>query len=885
MATHRPLIVVAGAIQQLPVGDNTPADDGRIAKSGFPVDTSGEFGISLSYNEATRTVTITPTGSAFDLYVQGVKYSKTGAQSLAHGAAQGGHFIYYDATGALVTSQTQWNLDQCAPVAYVFWDATNARGICMYETHHAGRDVWAHERLHAVDGTQVISGFAAAGYTLATTSDAAISYSIASGIVADEDLRTTTDALADTGPYTILYRTGVNGDWVITRGNTIPVLQAANSLQYNQFTGATWQLTAHANATFGVYWVFAVPALSGSGQQIVIVPGQATYATLTLAQAASVAGLSWGTMPFQEIAPLYQVIMQFRTAYAGTARCRIESINRVVGSRATITAVTQTAHGALTGLSDLDAHPASSITNTPAGNLVATTVQDAINEIDTEKAPLESPTFTGTTTIDTADINGGTIDGTVIGGTSKAAGGFTDLTVTGNTTLGDAAADTVTIKGSRILGDFSNATVANRVHFQSSVPNSNTSVGLIPNGTATGTNFSVFSSTDSSNSSYGRIRIDNTTSYIESSANGIGAFLPLSFWAGGSEAYRINTDRTVTGLKVTELNSGPLAGFRNRIINGGFDVWQRGTTGAITGTYSHVATDRWKMWQTGATGATVSRVASDVAGFTYMMKAGRNAGNAVTGNLGAAYALETKDSISLQGKTVTLSFYAKAGANFSAASGVMYALLATGTGTDQDPGLIPSAGWTGSVFVFNTAQAITTTTTRYSFTGTISGAATQVGIYLYYMPVGTAGADDNVYVTGVQLEPGTVATPFEHRPYGVELALCQRYYYRITPTVANGIFGPAMAVATVYAGVLIPFPVPMRVAPAVLEHSGTANDYAVSFAAVTTACTSVPTTTATTTPYYAQVNFNVTTPLTPGQAGKGLCNGTTSGYLGFSAEL
>lgn len=117
---------------------------GKCPMSGFPVDSAQAFYISLGYVSGTRTVTITPTGATFDFFVHGVKYTKTGAQALAHPATQGGWFIYYDATGTLVASQTVWNLDYTAPVAYVFWDAVTSTGICMKEHHHAGMDVWTH---------------------------------------------------------------------------------------------------------------------------------------------------------------------------------------------------------------------------------------------------------------------------------------------------------------------------------------------------------------------------------------------------------------------------------------------------------------------------------------------------------------------------------------------------------------------------------------------------------------------------------------------------------------------------------------------------------------------------------------------------------------------
>jgi hypothetical protein len=382
------------------VDDQSAAVAGRTRMSGFPVDVNNNFLVTTAYNEATRTITITPTGATFDFYVDGVKYTKTGAQSLAHAATQGGHFIYYDNTGTLVTGTSPWELSQTAPVAYIFWDAVNSRGVPMHETHHAGRDVFTHLRLHEVDGTQTVSGFGISGYTLTTQSDAAVSYAIATGVIADEDLHTTTEALADATAYTIMYRTGASGDWVISRGNTIPLLQAGNRLQHNIFTGGTWQLSNVTSTSYCNYWVFAVPAYAaaahsaGAAQQIVIIPGQAQFTTLAAAQGESVTSIAWGTIPFQELAPLYQVTMRHNTGYTGTARARVESVTRVVGSRATLTAVATLDHGSLAGLTDQD-HPASAIINTPAGNIVATDVQAAINELDTEKLALTGGTMTG----------------------------------------------------------------------------------------------------------------------------------------------------------------------------------------------------------------------------------------------------------------------------------------------------------------------------------------------------------------------------------------------------------------------------------------------------------------------------------------------------------
>jgi hypothetical protein len=369
--------------------------DGKTDASGFPVDASGNYLVTLTYNETTRTVTVTPTGATFDFYCTGVKYTKTGAQTIVHTATQGGHFLYYDTTGTLVESLSPWDLLHVAPVCYVFWDSVNSKAIPFDERHHAGRDVYWHRNQHAAEGTKITSGFSASGYTLnAGSTDAAVTFAISTGRVEDEDIRIDTVALVDGGPYNIITRTGASGDWVMAT-DTFPFLRTGANLQYNQFTGATWQQTNLAEDTFTNVYVFAATALPPTditpaptaNDQYIFVPGQAVFASQALADAEVVSALQWGSMPFQEIAPIYKVTLRFNasppSAYTNTCRCAIVAFNRIVGSFASIAVATQTDHGALTGLADQD-HPASAIIFTPAGSIVATDVQAALVELDAD---------------------------------------------------------------------------------------------------------------------------------------------------------------------------------------------------------------------------------------------------------------------------------------------------------------------------------------------------------------------------------------------------------------------------------------------------------------------------------------------------------------------
>ena len=117
----------------------------------------------------------------------------------------------------------------------------------------------------------------------------------------------------------------------------------------------------------------------------------------------------------------------------------------------------------------------------------------------------------------------------VIGGTQDADVPFTPY-------AGTAA---------RITGDFSNATIPNRAMFQTSVANGNTSVGAIPNGTSTASNFTAFSPSDPTNSSAAQLIMDGTEARIASSAFGSGTYLPMTFYTGGAERLRIETGGSI----------------------------------------------------------------------------------------------------------------------------------------------------------------------------------------------------------------------------------------------------------------------------------------------------------------------------------------------------
>lgn len=316
---------------------------------------------------------------------------------------------------------------------------------------------------------------------------------------------------------------------------------------------------------------------------------------------------------------------------------------------------------------------------------------------------------------------------------------------------------------------------------------------------------------------------------------------------------------------------------KNKVINGGFDIWQRGTSfsGTMDKTY---CSDRWWHFVSGGTGYTVSQVTpSGLTGSQYALKMQRNSGSTVSG-LWAVQDFETSTSIPFAGQTVTFSFYAKAGANYSAASNALAYTVFTGTGTNQSI----YNGLTGQQAIIDQSSTLTTSWQRFSISAAVGPTATQLSVKFYRNGVGTAGADDSVQITGVQLEVGTVATPFSRAGGTIqgELAACQRYYWRGIATDIYGMFAQGVAPATTNAAILVPMPVTMRTAPTSVDYSALALHDQVNAAVAVTSLTI-----ARTNPQAVLVTPGVASGLTQYRTYALGANNNAAAYLGFGAEL
>jgi hypothetical protein len=271
---------------------------------------------------------------------------------------------------------------------------------------------------------------------------------------------------------------------------------------------------------------------------------------------------------------------------------------------------------------------------------------------------------------------------------------------------------------------------------------------------------------------------------------------------------------TATGLAYKPLD----AAGKNGTINGGLDIWQRGTSISVSASSAPYTADRW-VFSTGASAAsTVSRQSTNdttnLPSIQYCARVQRNSGQTGTGANYFAQSLETTNSFEYVGQSVTLSFYARKGANFSGASNLLGAVLVSGTGTDQNV----ITAYTGTATVATSDVTLTATWQRFTITGTVATTATELAAYFSYTPSGTASTNDYYEITGVQLELGSTATVFSRTGGTIqgELAACQRYYQ----TLAEGSMCGRVE-TTSQATLVTTLPVVMRTLPAATLLTGT----------------------------------------------------------------
>jgi hypothetical protein len=269
------------------------------------------------------------------------------------------------------------------------------------------------------------------------------------------------------------------------------------------------------------------------------------------------------------------------------------------------------------------------------------------------------------------------------------------------------------------------------------------------------------------------------------------------------------------------MTTTPISGFRNLLINGDMRINQRGvTSGTADGTFCF---DRWKMNNSGGTCTYTAQTFTPgnvISGYEPTSHARIvTSGQSASGHF-ALFRQNIEDVRTFAGQTVTVSFWAKA------ASGTPKVALELeqnfGTGGSPSSAVTTYAG---QVTLSTSWARYSLTVTMPSISGKTIGTTANTSHVLCSLFVsagsdwnartGTLGIQSNTFdFWGVQAEKGTVATPFEQRPIGTELALCQRYYQAgATKSTGYAFYNPVGDAALRGENILIAFKVSMRAEP------------------------------------------------------------------------
>ena len=349
---------------------------------------------------------------------------------------------------------------------------------------------------------------------------------------------------------------------------------------------------------------------------------------------------------------------------------------------------------------------------------------------------------------------------------------------------------------------------------------------------------------------------------------------------------------------------------RNRIINGDMRIDQRNAGASVTINAAATAytVDRWHANGQSSDGVfTVQQSTTAPTGFTNSLLATVTTADTSIGvdqyyllcQRIEGYNVADLDFGSAAAKTVTLSFWVRSsltgtfsGALENSAENRAYPFTYSISSADTwEQKTITIAGDTSGTWLTDNGIGLFVWFDLGCGSNKRGTAGSWAGSDLYgatgaVQLIATNGA--TFYITGVQLEVGSVATPFEHRSYGDELLRCQRYYYRITgsetSTSNQGLYGIGFSQSSTAGRSSIHLPVTMRTFPEALEQSGTASHYrVVAGSSGSINCSAVPVFSTSSTKTI-DISWYVASGATANQ-GVYFMSNSASSYIGVSAEL
>ncbi len=291
---------------------------------------------TISFNSGTRQFTIQPTGSSYDVWVAGTKYTISSAQTVTIDNISGLYYIFFNTSGNLGYSTTFFVWDQQAPTAYIYFNSANPTEYMLFDERHGITMDWAtHEYLHRTRGAAIANGFNIFNYTTTGTGNLItdVEFSLTEGTFFDEDLEVNiTDGAPgiwsqDLTPTTspIVYLSGTA--WRKNAINAVPLSVGPNSRPYyNGIILGSRALVESDNNKFVIQWVVAT---NTANTPIIFIMGQDQYTNLGNAQQVTWDSLDLTGFPIVEFRPLYRLIFEVSNNFTNAVKSRLVDVSDI----------------------------------------------------------------------------------------------------------------------------------------------------------------------------------------------------------------------------------------------------------------------------------------------------------------------------------------------------------------------------------------------------------------------------------------------------------------------------------------------------------------------------------------------------------------------------
>ena len=298
--------------------------------TGWIVDSDGNIDkttASFAWVDSTRTFTISPTGTNFSFMWRGIKYTKSGPESIQISTTDGIHWIYYEAGVLKETATFDFNLilgDTL--VTAIYWNNTSASAVTILDERH-GCDMQnaTHYHLHTSMGTYYSSGLELTNFALGSGTLASdVQFNMSSGVIYDEDIVSNITAATPTLGCPIFYRLGASGLWYRAFNVGYSVLTTGTGrLAFNEFTGGAWKLTEIVSNDYVCYHIYATNDIYYPWFSVM---GQVDYATANAARLGAnseINDLQFSSFPSTEFVAVGTIIYQTSTGYTNAVKAKI----------------------------------------------------------------------------------------------------------------------------------------------------------------------------------------------------------------------------------------------------------------------------------------------------------------------------------------------------------------------------------------------------------------------------------------------------------------------------------------------------------------------------------------------------------------------------------